>query len=259
MQSDKEFYKLLSATPDMLFEFLGHKPASKYSMKSITLKEIETRVDGFLEPEDQKEPVYFVEFQAQLDDKIYPRFIVEMGLYHKENIKRDVRGILVFTEQKLDPKTKPWYGLSQIFDVLYLIDVLEEMEKKNPTHPLVLVFKPFTIKSDHEIEARSKEWYENLKQSSLPESLKETYCSIFEHWLMVRFRELTYEEVRIMLDLTTSLEETRAYKDIAAEVKIKSKLEEKIAIAKNMLKEGSDVKFISKVTGLSEKEIAELS
>ena len=58
-----------------------------------------------------------------------------------------------------------------------------------------------------------------------------------------------------MLDLTKSLEETRAYKDIAA----KEKHIEKIAIAKNMLKEGYEIKAIAKVNGLSEKEIAELS
>ncbi len=75
MKTDKEFYKLFSADPKRLFELIGDPTQVDYTMKSITLKDLELRVDGFLESDDENEPVYFVEFQGYPDKTIYHRML----------------------------------------------------------------------------------------------------------------------------------------------------------------------------------------
>ena len=220
MKTDKELYKLFSSCPELLFEAAKCKPLDNYKMVSITLKEFERRTDGFLQPESEDSPVYFVEFQAYWDDTIYHRLILEMASYGVENPKREIRGILVFTEKNLDKKTLPWHELTKsnknIFYVVYLKDYLEELEKQDPDNPLVSTFKPYLEKNEHKIKTKAKKWYKNIKQSPLSYQVKESFGSVFTRWMQERFPKLSYEEVTKMFVELTPLEETRSYKELVA-------------------------------------------
>ncbi len=111
MKTDKEFYRLFSADLNMLFELTGMEVKGKYAMKSLTLKDLELRMDGFLTSDQGEEPVYFVEFQAYHDETIYHRVIKGMAVYGEDHPKQSVRGMILFTKESLDPKTDPWYYL----------------------------------------------------------------------------------------------------------------------------------------------------
>ena len=220
MKTDKELYKLFAACPELLFEAANCDPGDTYKMVSITLKEFERRSDGFLEPLSDDSPVYFVEFQAYWDDTIYHRLILEMSTYGVENPKRDIRGILVFTDENLDHKTSPWHELTKseknVFHVVYLKKYLDELEKKEPNHPLVSAFKPYREENKQELKKNAKKWYRNISESSLPDTVKENFEMVFTRWMQERFVNLSYEEVSKMFVQLTPLEETRSYKELVA-------------------------------------------
>jgi len=220
MKTDKELYKLFSSCPELLFEITHSKPSDTYKMVSITLKEFERRTDGFLEPKSNKSPVYFVEFQGYMDDSIYHRLIMEMAAYGVENPQREIRGILVFTHDQLDKKTLPWHTLTQhknqMFQVVYLENYLNELEKKDPNHPLVATFKPYRINDKQILKKNAKSWYRRIKQSALPEPVKDTFESIFTRWMQERFVNYSYKEVTEMFVELTPLEKTRSYKELVA-------------------------------------------
>ncbi|KPA17180.1 hypothetical protein MHK_002602 [Candidatus Magnetomorum sp. HK-1] len=218
MKTDKELYKLFSSCPQLLFEAANFKPDDKYSMVSITFKEFERRTDGLLEPVSDDKPVYLVEFQAYWDNTVYHRLIMEMAAYGKENPKRDIRGILVFTNKNLDLKTLPWHELTKsdknIFKVVYLETFLDDLEKKNPDHPLVSTFKPYREKDKKILKQKARHWYHNINSSSLPKPVKESFETVFTRWMQERFVNLSYKEVTQMFVKLTPLEETRSYKEL---------------------------------------------
>ena len=177
MKTDKQLYKLFSSNPDYLFQSAGIRKQSKYTMKSVTFKELEKRTDGVLEPEDINAPVYIVEFQAQKDDTIYHRLIIEMSCYAMENQECKIKGILVFLYKGIDPMTKPWHYLSKSKDkylrIVYLEDYIKQLEKRNPKHPLVIVFKPLFEKNNNIIRENASIWNKQIINSRLPEEVKE--------------------------------------------------------------------------------------
>jgi predicted transposase YdaD len=232
MKTDKELYRLFSSCPELLFEAANSKPYDTYEMISITLKEFERRADGFLQPTSENSPVYFVEFQADWDNTIYHRLIMEMAAYGVENPKRDIRGILVFIHKNIDQKTLPWHELTlskkDVFKVIHLLDYLNELEKKDPKHPLVSTFKPYCIKDKHSLKKNARKWYRNIQKSSLAPQVKESFESVFTRWMVERFDNLSFEEVTKMFLELTPLEKTRSYKELVAIGKKEGKKEGKI-------------------------------
>jgi predicted transposase YdaD len=116
-------------------------------MESVTLKEFERRTDGIFTPKNPTEPTYIMEFQAQSDSVIYHRLAMEMSSYGMAHPDCKVRGILVFLRRGLDPKTDPWHYLTKsrkkLFRVVYLDEYIRQLEKHQPDHPMVAVFKPY--------------------------------------------------------------------------------------------------------------------
>ena len=133
MESDTELYKIFKADPSFLFLLLGFKVESWYSFESVELKEFSRIMDGYMTPDDPKEPCFIVEFQNQKLPEIYPRWFMETGAAHLEHIKkvkgsrsrhqkdptekeisdREFHGILIFGEESLDPKVGPWCRIVQ--------------------------------------------------------------------------------------------------------------------------------------------------
>ena len=220
MKTDKELFKLFSVYPELLFEAANLKPKDKYDMTSVTFKEFERRSDGLLEPKSNNEPVYMVEFQSYWDLTIYHRLVMEMAAYGKENPERDIRGILVFTNKNLDKKTLPWHELTNskknLFKVIYLEDFLDQLEKKDPNHPLVATFKPYREKNKILLRKNAKKWYQNIHNSFLPTEAKDGFEAVFTRWMQERFVNLSYKEITEMFVELTPLEQTRSYKELVS-------------------------------------------
>jgi predicted transposase/invertase (TIGR01784 family) len=118
MKTDKIFYTLFQAFPELLFELIGSdsKFAQNYQFKSIEIKELSFRLDGvFLPDENYPEyPLYFVEVQFQLDPDFYWRFFTEIILYlHQHQPVRQWQAVVLWGKQSLDGELPLAY---QMFD-----------------------------------------------------------------------------------------------------------------------------------------------
>ena len=112
MRTDQQIYTLLGADHEILRILTGGIVIQgPYHFEAIEVKGLDRRSDGVLMPEATGEPIWVIEFQAQQDDHIYYRTLIEMGLVGERNPGREVYGLIIFAAETLDPKTAPWHGL----------------------------------------------------------------------------------------------------------------------------------------------------
>jgi len=221
MKTDQQIYTLLGAAPEFLRLLTdGIAIRGAYAFEAIEVKGLDRRSDGVLLPEDPEESIWVIEFQAQWDETIYHRLVVEMGLVGERHLGREVRGLILFAAQDLDPKTQPWHRLAQQADppvrVAYLHDILERLEAQNPGHPLLAVFLPYRIEDRERLRREGPEAHARIQQAPLPSRARTCLLDVFWSWLVLRFDELNYQEILEMFGNVRSLEQTRAYQDIIA-------------------------------------------
>ena len=111
MKVDKGIHRIFSLVPKLLFEMLGIRVRGEYSYHSVAIKEFSRMMDGLMEPKEEGEPYYVVEFQNQLDRGIYHRIVMEMACLGVEHPERAYNGIIIFGEEKMDPRSEPWEDL----------------------------------------------------------------------------------------------------------------------------------------------------
>jgi hypothetical protein len=137
---------------------------------------------------------------------------------------RSVRGFILFADAALDPRTEPWHSL-MVRDPeaplrrAHLSDILANLEREAPAHPLLAVFLPYRIADPLRLRAHAPAVYRQLQQADLPAATRRHCLDVFQSWLMARFKELSLEEILKMLGELTPLEETRAYRELVAKGK----------------------------------------
>jgi predicted transposase YdaD len=221
MKTDREIYTLLGADAETLAILTGGiRVRGPYRFEALEVKGLDRRTDGVLLPEAPDETVWVIEFQARADTKIYYRSVVELGLVGERHPERVVRGLILFAEPGLDPRTEPWYAASQQPDpplrVAYLAPILDALERREPGHPLLAVFLPYRVVDRERLRREGPQALGRIRSAALPASVREHLTDVFFSWLTVRFSHLNYRELLTMLGFETSFEETRAYKELVA-------------------------------------------
>lgn len=212
MKTDKELYRVFEACPEWVFLLTQLPSPGNCRMRSVTVKELELRLDGLIEPLDATQPLTVVEFQNQADDEIYFRVAREMVEAQKLHPGRDVQGVVFFKSRALDPQTQPWARIVKSF---VLSELLEALEIRQPSHPLVAAFKPLLLKDETSLEANAVRYYKIIKRSRLKTRIKRALLETFVSWLEQRFKNRTKQEVEAMLlGELPSLEETQSGKDL---------------------------------------------
>ena len=129
MESDKQLFVIFEKDPNLFAHFVAFDPAAGYRFRSESFKDVELRCDGVFEPQDKEHPTLICEFQFQKDADIYPRTFEAMARYQLANKGRAVGGVILFLEEKYDPKPACWHcytqGCHDYFQVLYLNKVLK--------------------------------------------------------------------------------------------------------------------------------------
>nr|WP_242479516.1 Rpn family recombination-promoting nuclease/putative transposase [Lamprobacter modestohalophilus] len=65
------------------------------------------RIDGVVLTADPKQAIWAIEVQAQKDDAIYHRLLIDMGLLGERSLEQPVRGLLLFLSPEHDHQTEP--------------------------------------------------------------------------------------------------------------------------------------------------------
>lgn len=148
---------------------------------------------------------------------------------------------------------------SQKEKIRYDVKLTEQETKEVFYDKLTFIYleMPKFNKTVEELETRFDKWFfiiKNLhKLDRIPEKLKENiFLQLFETAEISKFSQQEYQ------DYENSLKYYRDMKNSLDTAKEEGKIEGKIEVAKNALKESLPVDIIIKLTGLTEEEINEL-
>lgn len=222
VKSDKHFYMLFEAWPEAL-EKVVHLRHSEYRFSSKTIKEIERRIDGWLESAEEGGPRYIIEFEMWSNPRVYHMVVQAMAGVYLDDLSRPVFGRILFRTRSLDLKTQPWSLLSEAraeaLQVHYLDEELAALELTQPGHPLISVLRPVVIQNWDELEKYSARDYHCIQTAELPLKLKEKLSDLFLDWIVQLYRMAHPEKEQDMLDLVTQPETTNVYRDLVARFK----------------------------------------
>ncbi len=214
MNSDKHLYEIFEAYPQWVFDLTGRRWPGPCRFQSVTIKAIQRSADGVLIPEVTGEAILVLEFQMFRDPQIYGRVVVEMAVIQEEHSGREVQGILIFGSKELDPQTAPW---SRVVSAYYLDEMLTELEKSCPDHPLIALFQPLIEKDDKRLQENASQYYTQIEVFAADERLKVKLTSVFIDWLFQRFTTLGISEIeKMLLGKLPDLRETKAGKELIA-------------------------------------------
>lgn len=217
MRTDAQLLRLFQLAPEKILRPLGLDPSLKYRGESITLKQFQRQTDMAFLPESPGAPTCFVEFQAQRDDSIYNRICMAMCSYsYRQGSKSHVIGAIVFIKRSVNSRRNVkdhWSYGAEGLKVLYLDEMVASWRAEDPNSVIAAVFQPLLRES---LQTPCDEELVNawriIKQAPYSPHEVSDLEDIFFAWLVERFPNKNYQEVRNMFAGLTPLEETKAWK-----------------------------------------------
>jgi hypothetical protein len=179
MRTDKQLFKIFEAVPEWLFQLAGLPSPGRSTLQPLTVKALERVADGLIVPDAADQPLTIVEFQFQKDDTVYRRTVVEMVFAQEAHPGRDVQGMIFFGYNNLDPRTAPW---TRVVQACVVSEALEELEREQPRHPLVAVFKPLLAEDEDALEHQAVDYFRAIKYSELSAAGKRALEEVFVSW-----------------------------------------------------------------------------
>lgn len=213
MKSDALFYELFQTAPQIFFELMQIDPPCPYRFESLTVKTTEKRIDGILEPEQEDEPIYFLEVQAFPDGAIYWRTLREVSTYFEQrpnNHDNEWQAVVLWLDGGDDPGlgTIPIYteNKAQRLISVSLPTLLQQLDERS----LALnVLQPLTVDREAQVRENIFTWIENIKNTpDLEPDAEQRLITILSQIIEQKFKTLTYEELSKMLNLTPFRETT---------------------------------------------------
>ncbi|MEM7539082.1 MAG: DUF2887 domain-containing protein [Chloroflexota bacterium] len=221
MNTDKLFHEYFQAVPQAVFELAQIEVACSYEYISPVVKASERRLDGFLKPQVEGQPYFFLEIQGYNDSHIYWRSISQLGLSHEQNRELDGQNwqvIIFFLDESYDPGPKTlgplyparrrWLTRKVLPKVLAKID--------NPP-PILNVLLPLAATSIADVEENGAKWVDEIRHDpTLNKAIEMKLISLLVQFIGQKFVDLPKKEIDQMLQLTP-FEQTAAGKDYIEE------------------------------------------
>jgi predicted transposase YdaD len=212
MKTDKLFYRIFLSQPDFISELLTGIPADcEFDYSAPVVKELEVRLDGLLTPisADLSLPLVFFEAQMQSDADFYGRYFGGIYLYLRQyKATRPWQGLLILNRrsQNLGSEVPYQFQLDRQVQRLYLEDLLPLTELSPNLAMLRLLVVPA-----EEVSTAAQAILDNP-----PSDVEfQRRLNLVEAILVNKFPQLSFEEVRQMLDLKeVNFSETRFYQDV---------------------------------------------
>jgi predicted transposase YdaD len=241
MKTDKLFYRLFQAQPELALELVGMPPPypKGYVHRALEVKETSFRLDGILHPPQGPWPHIFWEAQFREDSSFYSRWLASIFIcLHRERIL-DWRGLVLLPDRSLnvgDPA--PYAALLEqgILRRVYLEDLRHTELPSWGVGLIGLIGAPEDqapgLARDLLARAEDKETGPGLAHSQV--------LDLLETILVYKLPTLSREEIRSMLHLPdTDLKQTRFYREAFAEGEAEGELkwrrEEALALVLRLL------------------------
>lgn len=253
VRRDAIFYQIFQRFPGLLFTLLEQPPeqARGYRFESVEVKEPTFRIDGvFLPPEDASPRiVYFAEFQFQKDESLYHRFFSESLLYlhRNQSLYDDWYGVVIFPSRSLEPaNTTIHRSLLNSPQVQRIY--LDELGDPNQQSIGVSLMQ-LTIAPEAQTAARARQLMERARQEDPGILSRDEIIEVVAAIAVYKFANLSREEVEEMLGLT--LEETRIYKDLERQTKLK--------VISKLMSKGLSLEDIAEIVEMTVEEVRQIA
>ena len=261
MKTDALFYKLFRISPRSLFRLVGMRMKGQYIFESITVKTTEKRFDGFLKCVSGDGPNIFLEIQGYKDDTIYWRAFREICMWYEDSGSRKPFILIVlFLNEDHDPDNRMLSPRPP--SRLITKNLADCLEKIGDRAGVLTVLRPLMLSDSRKDRDRLPElaprWEAAIRSLGLPEHETEELTELLLYAIVQRFRKLTLEEVRKMVQLTP-LDKTVAVQELMqiAREETEKRTQEKTAL--NLLSMGLLTPAqIAQATGLSIRDVKAL-
>ena len=216
MKTDKIFYTLFQAFPDLLFQLLGQPPelAQNYQFQSIEIKELAFRLDGVFLPDDNSpdRPIYFLEVQFQKDNNFYWRFFTEIILYlNQYKPHRQWQAIVLWGKPSFDVELPLAYQLFQSRLQRIYLDSLPQTSSSLALGIIQLIFTP-----EANTLAQTQALMSQTRQQISDVNLQQDIIELIEKVITYKFPQKSRQELEQMFTLT-DWQQTRFYQDAKKE------------------------------------------
>ena len=216
MKTDKIFYTLFQAFPDLLFQLLGQPSelAQNYQFQSIEIKELAFRLDGVFLPDDNspEQPIYFLEVQFQKDPNFYWRFFTEIILYlNQYKPHRQWQAIVLWGKPSFDVELPLAYELFQSRLQQIYLDSLPQTSSSLALGIIQLLFTP-----EANAPAQTQALVSQTRQQISDVNLQQDIIELIEKVITYKFPQKSRQELEQMFTLT-DWQQTRFYQDAKKE------------------------------------------
>jgi len=202
---------------------------------------------------------------------LYSGLFAEIYLYLRQyKSQNDWRAVVIFPDESFDPGVHPhsreFFGSGGLIRV-YLNKLPPEYFERFPLSLLRVV-----TESDQQLPAAVEKIVKQLPDNIPDPKQQEKIADVLVSFLLTRLTNLSREEIeKMFVPILSDIKESRAYQEIAAEVKLEVTqqvtdqvtqqvlYQSKHEIALAMIKEKMNPALISKLTGLSEYEVVKMS
>jgi predicted transposase YdaD len=234
MKTDELFYELFRFSPESLLELVQLNVQGTYRFESITVKNTEKRFDGFFRDVENVGPDIFLEIQGYRDNNIYWRLFREICAFHEQReTDRPFAAVLLFIDIALDPGHPPLIPAPP--NRLLRCNLVECLKNiSNNATPLV-VLKPLTLTDKTELPKAVGQWKAGIDAMGLSKERRKSLEELLEYAILQRFKTLTLEEIRKMIQLTP-LEESVAVQELVQQGMEKGQLIGQIQLIQRLLK-----------------------
>lgn len=252
MRRDAIFYQIFKRFPSLLFALLEHPPeqVQGYRFESVEVKEPTFRIDGvFLPPEDAaSRVVYFSEFQFQTDELLYHRFFSESLLYLRRNptLYDDWYGVVIFPSRSLEPSNTTIHR-SLLNGPQVQRFYLDELGDPNQ-QPIGVSLMQLTIAAESQMADQAKQLMARVEQEDTGVLARNEIIDVITTIAVYKFTSLSREEVEEMLGL--ALEETRIYKDLERQTKVK--------VIQKLMNKGLSLEDIAEIVEMTAEEVRQI-
>jgi predicted transposase/invertase (TIGR01784 family) len=223
MKTDKIFYSLFQAFPELIFQLMGRDPevAQDYQFTSIEVKELSFRLDGVFLPDESHPdyPIYFAEVQFQKDSEFYWRFFTEIILYlNQYKPIRQWQAVVLWGRNSLEDDLPLAYELFRPFLKTVYLDQLTE----NPSSLGLSIIQFVTI-PESQAPQQAQNLLNQVRQEIGDAVTQANVIELVEKIIIYKFPHKSRQELEQMFDLA-EWKQTQFYKDVKLEGKLEGKL-----------------------------------
>ena len=252
MKTDTLFYRFFQELPECFFALVGRPvtDAERYRFEAIELKDTAVRIDGVYSPRqhDEREAVFFVEFQNHPSERTYSNLLLKIGLYlEKVNPRQNWQSVVIYPSRSIEQVNlhpcRTWLQSEQMTRIY-----LNELPEPRPGEFGLSILRLIVARAD-DARDEAQRLIPQVRESNEPAEQQAKLIELIETVVAYQFPNLSRKELEKMLQVD-SFRETKVYQE-AFEEGIET-------VARRLLEQKFPLKKIAELTGLSVGKIKRL-